>query len=192
MIGYLKGQIISAKPTKILIDVNGVGYLVNISLSTFDKISGKETVSLFIYTNVRDDAIVLFGFFSEAEKEMFELLISVNGIGPKVALNMLSSIEYTELRNAIATSDLPRITAIPGIGKKSAERLVLELKGKLGNITNGELGFADHGIKSEAISALSTLGYNTKIAEKVVGGLLQQSPDLSLEEIIKKALSALL
>lgn len=192
MIGYLKGKIISAKPTKVLIDVNGVGYLVNISISTFEKISGEEFISLFIYTNVKEDAITLFGFFTEVEKEMFELLISVNGIGPKIALNILSSIQYNDLKYAIETSDIARIVAVPGIGRKSAERLILELKGKLGNITAGAGDSIIHGFKHEAVMALSTLGYNSKIAEKVVSDLLQKAPDLSLEEIIKKALSALI
>jgi holliday junction DNA helicase RuvA len=192
MIGYLKGKIISAKPTKVLIDVNGVGYLVNISISTFEKISGEEIISLFIYTNVKEDAITLFGFFTEVEKEMFELLISVNGIGPKIALNILSSIQYNDLKYAIETSDVARIVAVPGIGRKSAERLILELKGKLGNIATGAGDTVIHGFKHEAVMALSTLGYNSKIAEKVVSDLLQKAPDLSLEEIIKKALSALI
>lgn len=191
MIGYLKGKIVSAKPTKVLIDVNGVGYIVNISLSTFEKISGQDTVSLFIYTNVREDAIILFGFFTEVEKEMFELLISVNGIGPKIALNILSSIQYSDLKHAIEASDVSRIVAVPGIGRKSAERLILELKGKLGNISSGSAEMVVHGPKNEAVLALSTLGYNSKIAEKVVGDLLQKTPDLTLEEIIKKALAAL-
>jgi len=191
MIGYLNGKIISAKPTKVLIDVNGVGYVVNISLGTFEKISGKENVSLYIHTNVREDAIVLFGFFSETEQEMFELLISVNGIGPKIALNILSSIQFNDLKYAIETSDINRIVSVPGIGRKSAERLILELKGKLGNLPGSQTEPSAYGIKTEAVSALSTLGYNSKIAEKVVGDLLQNSPDLTLEEIIKKALSAL-
>lgn len=191
MIGYLKGNIISAKPTKVVIDVNGVGYIVNISISTFEKITGQENVSLFIYTNVREDAITLFGFFTEAEKEMFELLISVNGVGPKIALNILSSIQYNDLKYAIETSDVSRIVAVPGIGRKSAERLILELKGKLGSISGEHSVISANSSKNEAILALSTLGYNSKIAEKVVGELLQKTPDLSLEEIIKKALSAL-
>ena len=191
MIGYLNGKIISAKPTRVLIDVNGVGYIVNISISTFEKISGEENVSLFIYTNVREDAITLFGFFSEAEKEMFELLISVNGVGPKIALNILSSIQYNDLKFAIETSDISRIVAVPGIGRKSAERLILELKGKLGSISGEHSSSTANSAKNEAMLALSTLGYNQKTAEKVVSDLLQKTPDLSLEEIIKKALSAL-
>jgi len=192
MIGYLKGNIISSKPTKVVIDVNGVGYVVNISISTFEKISGKEEVSLFIYTNVREDAILLFGFFTEEEKEMFELLIGVNGIGPKIALNILSSIQYGDLKYAIETSDVSRIVAVPGIGRKSAERLMLELKGKVGSLPGASVSSAANSARNEAVLALGALGYNIKTAEKVVGELLQSSPGLSLEEIIKKALAALM
>ena len=116
MIGYLSGKIISAKPTKVLLDVNGVGYQVNISINTFEKISDKPEVSLFIYTSVKEDSITLFGFFTETEKEMFELLISVNGIGPKLGLSILSGIQTGDLRNAINTGDISRIVSIPGIG----------------------------------------------------------------------------
>jgi Holliday junction DNA helicase RuvA len=192
MIGYLKGNIISSKPTKVVINVNGVGYVVNISISTFEKISGKEEVSLFIYTNVREDAILLFGFFTEEEKEMFELLIGVNGIGPKIALNILSSIQYGDLKYAIETSDVSRIVAVPGIGRKSAERLILELKGKVGSLPGASVSSAANSARNEAVLALGALGYNIKTAEKVVGELLQSSPGLSLEEIIKKALAALM
>ena len=101
MIGYLKGKIISSKPTHILLDVNGVGYTIRISINTFERISGNETVSLYIHTNVKEDAITLFGFYSEAEKEMFELLISINGVGPKSALSLLSGISTDDLKQAI-------------------------------------------------------------------------------------------
>src|SRR5690606_36512518 len=123
MIGFLTGKIISSKPTRIIIDVNGVGYIVNISINTFEKIAEKESISLFIYTNVREDSITLFGFFTEGEKEMFEHLISVNGIGPKLAISILSGIRTDELKSAIQVSDISRIIAIPGIGRKTAERL---------------------------------------------------------------------
>src|SRR3989339_632690 len=109
MIGYLSGKIISSKPTKIILDVNGVGYVVNISINTFEKIAEKDSASLFIHTNVREDSITLFGFFTEAEKEMFEHLISVNGIGPKLAISILSGIKTDELKSAIQSSDVSRI-----------------------------------------------------------------------------------
>ncbi len=191
MIGYLKGKIISAKPAQVLLDVNGVGYLVNISINTFERIADKEAVSLFIHTSVKEDSITLFGFFMETEKQMFELLIGVNGVGPKLALNILSGIRVDELKNAIQTGDSSRITAIPGIGKKTADRLVLELRTKVDHIA-GEGGVnIPFSIKNEAVSALTTLGYNQKLSENTVREVLGKDPNLSLEEIIKKALSKL-
>ena len=115
MIGFLKGKIISAKPTQVLLDVNGVGYLINISINTFERITDKEAVSLFVYTSVKEDSITLYGFFIESEKQMFELLISVNGVGPKLALNILSGIRADELKDAIQSGDSSRITAIPEV-----------------------------------------------------------------------------
>jgi holliday junction DNA helicase RuvA len=190
MIGYLSGKIISSKPTRITLDVNGVGYVVNISINTFEKINDKSSASLFIYTSVKEDSISLFGFYTESEKEMFELLISVNGVGPKSALSILSGIQVDDLRLAINSGDISRIVLIPGIGRKTAERLVLELKTKVEGLSvSGATEAAS--IKNEAIAALTTLGYNFKAAEKVVRETLNSEPKASLEETIKKALGKL-
>lgn len=191
MIGFLKGKIISSKPTKILIDVNGVGYEINISINTFENITAKEAVSLFIHTIVREDSITLFGFYTEAEKDMFDLLISVNGIGPKIALSILSGIRTDDLKNAIQSGDLTRILAVPGIGRKTAERLVLELRSKVDLISGDTIQDTGYKIKKEALAALTTLGYNLKVAEKAVREALQSSPSLTIEELIKKTLSDL-
>lgn len=191
MIGYLKGKIISAKPTQIILDVNGVGYLVNISISTFEKISDQNEISLFIHTHVREDALSLYGFYTEVEKEMFELLISISGIGPKVALSILSGISVDELQNAIQTENVSRLVSVPGVGRKTAERVVLELKSKVGYIETAVTKGFDYTIKQEAVLALSTLGYNQKVAEKIVRELLNENPKLSLEDLIRKSLSEL-
>jgi Holliday junction DNA helicase RuvA len=191
MIGYLKGNIVSAKPTKLLIDVNGVGYLVNISINTFEKISDQTAVSLFIHTNVKEDSITLFGFYAESEKEMFELLISVNGIGPKIALSILSGIRIDELKDAILNADYSRISSVPGIGRKTAERLVLELKSKVDQVKEDRDAAIPFSLKNEAVLALSTLGYNNKISEKIVRDILTLEPESSLEDLIKKALGKL-
>lgn len=191
MIGFLTGKIISSKPTKVVLDVNGVGYVVGISINTFEKISGKETASLFIHTSVKEDSISLFGFHTESEKEMFELLISVSGIGPKIALSLLSGIQTDDLKNAIQSSDISRIIAVPGIGRKTAERLVLELRTKVDQVKEEGTTAIPISIKNEAVAALSTLGYNIKIADTVVRSILQNQPALSLEELIKKALGEL-
>jgi holliday junction DNA helicase RuvA len=191
MIGFIKGDLITAKPTQLLIDVNGVGYLCNISINTFEKISNQKSVSLFIHTHVKEDSITLFGFYTESEKLMFELLISVSGVGPKIALGILSGIQIDDLKNAIIYADISRISAVPGIGKKTAERLILELKNKVDQVIEEggtELPFS---MKNEAVMALSTLGYNNKLAEKVVREILITEPTTPLEELIKKALSSL-
>ena len=190
MIGFLSGKIISSKPTQILLDVNGVGYLVNISINTFEQITGIETASLFIHTSVKEDSISLYGFFSEAEKEMFELLISITGIGPKLAVSILSGIQVDELKHAIRSADVSRIVAVPGIGRKTAERLVLELKTKVAQI-KGEEKEISFSIKNEAVAALTTLGYNSKLAEKTVRDIFNSEPVIALEDLIKKSLSDL-
>jgi Holliday junction DNA helicase RuvA len=191
MIGYLKGNILSVKPTKVLLDVNGVGYAVNISINTFEEINNKDTASLFIHTSVREDSITLYGFFAEPEKDMFELLISISGIGPKLAQSILSGIMVDELKSAIKNGDTGRITAAPGVGRKTAERLVLELRSKVDAVAEAG-GTADsRSVKGEAVSALTTLGYNLKVAEKAVSDSLSAEPDLPLEDLIKKALGVL-
>jgi Holliday junction DNA helicase RuvA len=190
MIGFLAGNIISLKPTKLLLDVNGVGYSVNISINTFENISDKKNISLHIHTNVKEDAITLFGFYNETEKEMFELLISVNGIGPKLGLSVLSGIQVDELKEAIETGNISRLIAIPGVGRKTAERVVLELRSKVDKIKESEGQTISYSIKHEAISALTTLGYNYKLAENAVRDILSSSKDISLEELIKKALGS--
>lgn len=191
MIGYLKGKIISSKPTQIILDVNGVGYKVGISINTFENVVDKTETSLFIHTHVKEDSISLFGFFTESEKEMFELLISISGIGPKSALGLLSGISVESLKEAIEEGNISRITAVPGIGRKTAERLVLELRSKVGEISPLETVKSESNIRSEAISALNTLGYNIKLAEKVVRELYSQNSDIALEDLIKSALANL-
>lgn len=195
MIGYLTGKIISKKPTKILLDVNGVGYLVNISISTFEKLPDlNEVCSLYIYTSVKEDAIDLYGFSIPAEKEMFELLISVSGIGPKLAQSCLSGIQVDELKYAIDEGNLSRITAVPGIGKKTAERLLVELRDKMDRLTES-FGPAEAGapssVRSDAIAALVNLGYNIKTAEKVVRNIMNNKTSVTIEDVIKEALAQL-
>lgn len=190
MIGYLTGKIISSKPTHILLDVNGVGYSVNISINTFEKISEKESASLFIYTNVKEDSITLFGFYTQSEKEMFELLISVSGVGPKLSMVILSGIIVADLKEAIRNGNIERLIAIPGIGRKTAERIILELRNKVDSVkADGEVKIPS--AKEEAVAALSTLGYQRQVSEKVVRDLLSENPNYSLEELIRKALAGL-
>ncbi len=190
MIGYLHGKIISKKPTKLLIDVNGVGYLVNISISTFEKIADKEEASLFTYLSVRESAMDLFGFYTMAEKEMFELLISVSGIGPKSAQSILSGIQIEDLKDALKSGNVSRLISIPGIGRKTAERMVIELRDKVESVVEiiDGVSFSKSSVSSDAIAALVNLGYNQKVAERMVRAISDKSPDVSIEELIKEAL----
>jgi holliday junction DNA helicase RuvA len=193
MIGYLKGKVLSKKPTKLLIDVNGVGYLVNISISTFEKIAEMEEVSLYTYLAVRESALDLFGFYSMAEKEMFEVLIGVNGIGPKSAQGILSGIQITDLKEAVRTGNISRLVSIPGIGKKTAERMLIELRDKVDSVadTGENILHGSSSIRSDAVAALTNLGYNQKIAERIVQAVLDKNPNSSIEDAIKNSLSAL-
>ena len=190
MIGYLRGKIISKKPTKLLVDVNGVGYLVNISISTFEKISDKEEVSLYTYLSVRESALDLYGFYTLAEKEMFELLISVSGIGPKSAQSILSGIQIEDLKEALRTGNISRLVSIPGIGRKTAERLMVELRDKADSVTDSSEDFKAGAstIRYDAITALVNLGYNQKVAERAVRAITDLNPNISIEDLIKETL----
>lgn len=195
MIGYLTGKIISKKPTQVLLDVNGVGYIINISINTFDKLpDNNETASLYTYLNVKEDSLDLFGFNTSAEKEMFEMLISVNGVGPKSALSFLSGIQLDELKEAITTGNLGRITAVPGIGRKTGERLLIELRDKVDSIADQvstESSAPNFTVRSDAVAALVSLGYNAKQAEKAAKIIMDGNPSVSIEELIKLSLAML-
>ncbi len=193
MIGYLTGKIISKKPTQILLDVNGVGYLINITISTFENLPDNKdvVVSLHTYLSVREDALILFGFSELSEKEMFELLISVNGVGPKSAQGILSGIRIEDLKSALKTGDLSRIITIPGIGRKTGQRLIIELRDKVASLGE-DLSSADrevYSLRTDAVTALTQLGYNQKTAEQTVRTILDSNSDISLEDLIKNSLS---
>ncbi len=193
MIGCLTGKIKDKTPTKIILDVNGVGYLVNISISTFEKITELDSVSLYTYLNVKEDALDLYGFFTPEEKEMFQLLISISGVGPKLAQSILSGIQIDELQDAISNANVGRITAIPGVGKKTAERLVVELKDKIDSITfeSPHIKSVSYNVKNDAVRALTNLGYNQKTADNAVRTVLESGKDLQIEEVLKEALAFL-
>ena len=197
MIALLSGEIAQRQPEALVIDVGGVGYRVQIPLSTFYGLPEQGKVSLHIHTHVKEDAINLFGFLSVEEKNFFALLISVSGVGPKLAINVLSHMPAGELALALVEADIPRLTSIPGIGKKSAERLVLELQDKAAAFVLNEIGSSatvgrslPSGLKEDAISALINLGYKENLANKAVQNL-EYPPGTPLEEILKKALQLL-
>lgn len=194
MIGYLTGKILSKKPTQVLLDVNGVGYVVNISINTFEKLADEgQSSSVHTYLAVREDALTLYGFSTESEKQMFELLISINGIGPKLAQGILSGIQIDELKHALKSGNLSRLIAVPGVGRKTAERMLLDLRDKV-DVVAGEKEtplMASFKIKDDAVAALTTLGYNQKNAEKVIRDILASNPSVPLEDLIRQALAAL-
>ena len=179
MIAYLEGPIHSLSPERVIINVGGVGYSVNIPLSTYYVLEGKKEASLQIHTQVREDILALFGFSSAAEKAAFEKLITISGIGPKLAQSILSGIDVNELIEAIARGDAKRLNAIPGVGKKTAERIVLELRDKL--IATGldaPAAVAPRtGVEDDVVSALVNLGYKANAAEKAVAKAREELGD---------------
>jgi holliday junction DNA helicase RuvA len=192
MIAYLKGKLVHKEPTFVQIEVNGVGYLVSISLHTFSEIKDREDLKLFTHLHVREDAHVLYGFSSESEKQMFLQLISVNGVGPNTALVVLSYLPPLELRAAIVREDAATLQAVKGIGGKTAQRLILELKDKLKRDVGEESGIpglVHNTMRNEALTALVTLGIAKPAAERSIDSILKRmGPSISLEELVKQAL----
>ncbi|MGB8705354.1 MAG: Holliday junction branch migration protein RuvA [Gillisia sp.] len=193
MIHHLKGQLIEKNPTYIVIDCNGVGYFVNISLHTFSLLPDSEAVSIFTHLQVKEDSHTLFGFVEKSERELFRLLTSVSGIGASTARTMLSSLEPKQIFEAIASGDVATIQSIKGIGAKTAQRVILDLKDKALKLFGEDEVFVSQSNtnKEEALSALETLGFTRKAAGKVVDRILKENPDLSVEAIIKQALKNL-
>ena len=195
MIGFLRGRLLSKRPNRLIVEVNGVGYDVAVPLSTFYQVGEPDSeVRLRIHTHVREDALALFGFASELELEIFERLIAISGIGPKVALGVLSGIEPVELVHAIRTNDIGRLTAIPGVGKKTAERIGLELKDRLPAGLVAEPGAAPgpaDGLRGDVLSALLNLGYHRPLAERAVDNAIGAGPEQSFERVLKQALREL-
>lgn len=195
MIGLLRGRLIEKHPNRLLVDVGGVGYDVNVPLSTFyDLAEPGVDVTLRIHTHVREDQIALFGFATVLEQQLFERLISVSGIGPKIALAALSGIEPEELVRAVRTNDLARLTSIPGVGKKTAERITLELRDKLPAAGPGPAVApppAD-ALDDDVLSALVNLGYQRQAAEKAVERVLKaEAGEPVFEQVLRRALKVL-
>ena len=196
MITSLQGTLTFKSPTEIVVDVQGVGYGVSIPLSTFEALGDlRTTVFLFTYLHVREDVLQLYGFASEVERNLFKLLISVTGIGPKMAQGILSGIAVPDIKSYIAQSNLGALTTIPGVGRKLAERLVVELRDKIGKLETGtalptSATDAQARIRSEALLALTSLGYNRTAAEKALRAAIQEmdGKDISIEALIKSAL----
>ena len=191
MIGYLKGILAEKKPNSLILDVNGVGYLVNIPVSTFLELPEEgSTLALFIYTHVREDLLALYGFRTMREKLLFEKLISVSGIGPKVGISFLSGMSSDELIPAIQNADIGKLSTIPGVGRKTAERVSLELREKIPQLMSESAQAAEEKpMREDLISALVNLGYQQGLAERIVKHVLDKSKsDASFEELLKSAL----
>ena len=195
MFAYLKGRLAHKDPTYVIIDINGVGYEVKISLNTFSQIKD-ESIKLYTYLNIKEDAHTLFGFYTEQEKDIFLKLISISGVGPSTGLMVLSSLGPEEATNAIITEDVRTIQGVKGIGAKTAQRIILELKDKVGKEALGSDQInipisSANAIRNEALQALITLGINKSAAQKSIDKILKdQGADISLEELIKLALKA--
>lgn len=197
MIGYLNGKLVQKSPTHALLDINGVGYEINIPLSTYDKIGNVGSlVKVHTYLHVREDQQKLYGFATEEEREVFEMLISVSGVGPKVALTILSGSSVEELKSAVCGGEIEMLVAIPGIGKKTAERVALELKEKIRTIPSLAVKTERIGkpkeqlLAGDALSALVSLGYKHSVAREAIRKALSgiSKDDLPVEELIREAL----
>jgi holliday junction DNA helicase RuvA len=193
MIGSLTGQLAGKRPQELLVDVGGVGYRVHVPLSTYYRVGELgATVRLLVHTHVRDDALQLFGFLTSDEQGLFERLIAVSGVGPKLAVNILSGIDAAELASALRTSDVTRLTRIPGVGKKTAERLVLELKDAMQKM----LPAAAHevegtGPQADLLAALANLGYSRAEVEPIVLRTVREGPADKLEDLLRRCLQLL-
>jgi len=193
MITHLEGKLVEKNPTDVVIDCNGVGYFINISLHTFSQIPDSENLKLYTYLQVREDSHSLYGFSSKTEREIFKLLISVSGIGANIARTMLSSLTPEQVKEGIAIGDVGLIQSVKGIGAKTAQRVIIDLKDKVLKVYGiDELSLLPSNThKDEALSALDVLGFNKKQSEKVVDRILQAQPDALVEQIIKDALKNL-
>ena len=190
MITHIQGKLTEKNPTHVVIDCNGVGYMLNISLHTYSQIPDNEQLKLFTHLQVKEDSHTLYGFSSLAEREIFRLLISVSGIGSSIARTMLSSLTPKQIREGIATGDVVLIQSIKGIGAKTAQRVILDLKDKILKIYDiDEVSISGGNTsKDEALSALEVLGFVKKQAERVVDKIMVTQPDADVETIIKQAL----
>ncbi len=198
MIGWLSGKVVQAVPDRLILDVGGVGYQVAIPLSTYYEIQKAEagaTLRLFIHTHVREDALALYGFWSERERELFERLIAVSGIGPRLAQVVLSGMAPDELIAALAAGDVAKLVRIPGVGKKTAERMVVELRDKLqalaAQLPAARAAAATGGSDNDLVAALVNLGYKPSLAEGAVGAARKDAPEAAFHELLRLALRRL-
>ena len=193
MITHIRGRLVEKHPDHVVVECNGLGYFLVVSLQTFSNLPDREDIHLFTHQVIREDAHTLYGFYSKTEREIFKLLLSVSGVGPSTAITMLSSMETEEIQEAIAREDVAKIQSVKGIGLKTAQRVIVDLRDKIlkSYEISEELQTPNNTIRNEALSALEVLGFNKKKVEKTIQVILQEAPDTSLEDLIKKALKNL-
>ena len=194
MIDQISGKIISINDNYVVLRVGGLGIKVNISANFASKLVNEDLITLVTYLNVREDALDLYGFKNDSERNLFLMLISISGIGPKLAVSILSGVEIEELKSNILSSDIQSLTSIPGVGAKTAKRIVIELKDKLSKTTTTELGFKDNfgsKISKDVLSALVGLGYSESMATEAIKRINPANSDKSIESLIKEALKIL-
>jgi holliday junction DNA helicase RuvA len=193
MITQIRGRLVEKNPTYVVVDCAGVGYLLHVSLQTFSALPTDENIRLFTHLSIREDAHTLYGFISKTEREVFKLLISVSGVGPSIARTMLSSMSSEEVQNAIALENVALIQSVKGIGAKTAQRVIVDLKDKiLKTFDIDEVSLSSNNTnKEEALSALEVLGFNRRQSEKVITAILKDTPNETVELLIKKALKNL-
>ena len=190
MITYLKGKLVEKSPTNVVIEVNGIGYWVNISLTTFSQIPDNENIKLYTHLQIKEDSHSLYGFYSKREREIFRLLISVSGVGTSTARTMLSSLDPQQVVEAISSNNVSIVQSVKGIGSKTAQRLIIELRDKILKIYDLDETYvnSNNTTREEALSALEVLGINKKSSERLVDNIIKENQDISVEEIIKETL----
>lgn len=195
MIDYIKGQITELTPAYAVLETNGVGYYINIALPTYTALSGKESTKLYVYEVIREDAHLLFGFTNKVERELFLLLISVSGVGANTARMIMSSYTAIEIKDMIASGNVASLNSIKGIGAKTAQRIIVDLRDKIlkigGNDQSELFANNNNSIREEAVSALVMLGFVANASQKAVDSLIKEQPDLKVEQLIKLALKML-
>ncbi len=193
MISYVKGKLIEKTPTQAVIETNGIGYFIHISLNTFTEIPDEESLKLYTHLHIREDAHALYGFYTKTEREVFRQLISVSGVGVGTAMVMLSSMSPKEIQQAIASANVVLIKKVKGIGAKTAERVIVDLRDKILKTVEIDAvsAVSDNTIREESLSALDVLGFSRKQTERVIDILLKENPKFDVETLIKQALKNL-
>lgn len=193
MITHIRGKLIEKNPTNAIIEANGIGYWLNISLNTYSQLADSEAAFLYTYLSVKEDSHTLYGFSTKVEREIFKMLISVSGVGPSIARTMISSMTTDEIQHAIASGNVSLIQSVKGIGAKTAQRVLVDLKDKIAKTYAVDEVFVNESNtnKNEALSALEVLGFNKKLSEKIMDKILLEDKTLSVEGLIKKALKNL-